>query len=81
MTADIINLNKARKAKARADKSAQAAMNRVSHGQSKAERSRLEAAEAQRQRALDGAQRCRDGEPKPPSGTHDDPDLDPGTVS
>ncbi len=38
MSAQIVNLNRARKAKARADKERQAAENRVRFGQTKAER-------------------------------------------
>jgi Domain of unknown function (DUF4169) len=38
MSADILSLSKARKAKARADKEAKAAGNRVLHGRTKAEK-------------------------------------------
>ena len=40
--AEIVNLNKARKAKARQDKTVQANANRALHGRSKAERARRE---------------------------------------
>ena len=57
MPADIVNLNKVRKAKARAEKAGEAAVNREKFGRSKAERARLAAEDARRQRELDGAQR------------------------
>lgn len=57
MAADVVNLNKARKAKARADKAAQAGINRVKFGRSKAEREHDEAEEARRLREIDGALR------------------------
>ena len=41
--AEIVNLRRARKARALADKEALAAENRVKHGRSKPERERLEA--------------------------------------
>lgn len=57
MPADIVNLNKVRKAKARAEKAGEAAVNRKKFGRSKAERARLAAEDARRQRELDGARR------------------------
>lgn len=55
--ADVVNLNQARKAKAKADDKARAAENRVRFGRSKAEKS-LEAARAEKlRRGLDGAKR------------------------
>lgn len=48
-----INLNKARKAKAKADKQQQAAENRVKFGRTKAEKQRDQLAEARAKRALD----------------------------
>lgn len=55
--AELINLNKARKAKARAEGKAQAAENRVRHGQSKGQTavSKLEAERARRE--LEGKKR------------------------
>lgn len=54
---EVLNLNKARKARARADKAAAAAANRIAHGRTKAERA-SDAAEAARHAAqLDGARR------------------------
>lgn len=55
MTAKIVNLRKARKAKARADKERTAAENRVVHGRSKAERQREASDKDRLQRELDGA--------------------------
>ncbi len=55
--ADVVNLNQARKAKAKADDKARAAENRVRFGRSKAEKS-VEAARAEKlKRDLDGAKR------------------------
>lgn len=66
MPADIVNLNKIRKAKARAEKAGKAAENREKFGRSKAERNKLAIEEAQRQRVLDGAQRPSPGIEVPP---------------
>ena len=55
--AEIVNLNKARKARAKADAEAQAAANRVKHGRSKADKAQDRAVEARRQALLDGAKR------------------------
>ena len=57
MSADIVNLNKARKAKARTEKKAQAAENRVRFGQSKAERVKRDAETELADRRLDGIKR------------------------
>lgn len=74
MSADIINLNRVRKAKVRAEKSAKAAANRAKFGRSKIEKAKIAVEEARRQRELEGAKRAIGP---------DDPecDLDPGTVS
>lgn len=48
-----VNLNKVRKARARADKRARADHNAVSHGRTKAEKTRDRADAAQAQRHLD----------------------------
>ena len=58
--AEIINLRKARKAKARAEKDAQAAEKRAKFGRPKHERSRSEAAKDLLDRKLD-AHRREDG--------------------
>lgn len=57
MSAEIVNLRKARKAKARGEKDRQAAENRVLHGRSKAERQRDAADKDRIRRELDGAHR------------------------
>jgi hypothetical protein len=55
--AEILNLNKARKAKAKTDDKARAAENRAKHGRSKIEKT-LDAARADKlRRDLDGAKR------------------------
>jgi len=55
--AEILNLNQARKAKAKTDAKAKAAENRARFGRTKADKA-LDAARADRlQRALDGAKR------------------------
>jgi hypothetical protein len=55
--AEILNLNKARKAKAKTDDKARAAENRAKHGRNKLEKT-LDAARADKlRRDLDGAKR------------------------
>lgn len=62
---EVVNLNQARKARAKAEKSQTAKANRILFGRSKTERS-TNRIEAERDRkALDGARR----EPDPPSDT------------
>jgi hypothetical protein len=58
--AEIINLRKARKAKARADKEAEAAENRAKFGQPKEERTQSEAAKELLDRKLDAHRRDDD---------------------
>jgi hypothetical protein len=55
--AEIVNLNRVRKAKARDAAEAQAAENRAKHGQTKAERARLAAEKAKRRAVTDGAKK------------------------
>ena len=55
--AEIINLNKARKAKARVDKSARADENRVRFGRTKAQKQADAAESAKVSRVLDDAKR------------------------
>ncbi len=55
--AEIINLRRARKAKSRADATAEADANRVRHGRTLAEREAEAAEEARRDHLLDGAKR------------------------
>ena len=57
MSAEIVNLRKARKVKERAEKERLAAENRVVHGRSKADRERDADAKARVRRELDGARR------------------------
>lgn len=57
MSAEIINLSKARKAKAKADKSAAASQNRFKFGRSKAEKALDKAQQDQVVRRLDQAKR------------------------
>lgn len=56
MTAEIINLRRARKARNRRDAEARAAENRVAFGRSKAERQATDAAKALERRRLDAMQ-------------------------
>jgi hypothetical protein len=55
--AEIVNLNRARKAKARDEARATAAANRIAHGRTKAERQAAKAEAERRTRELDGAKR------------------------
>jgi hypothetical protein len=55
--AEIVNLNRVKKARARQAAEANAAANRASHGRTKAEKAADRAAEARRARLLDGARR------------------------
>jgi len=53
--ADLINLNRARKTKAKAENSAEAVRNRLRFGQTKAQKENLRLEQARAARALDGA--------------------------
>lgn len=55
--AEIVNLNKARKARAKDEAEAKAAANRAKHGRSKAEKRSEAQADARRRALLDGAKR------------------------
>jgi hypothetical protein len=55
--AEIVNLNRARKAKARGEAQATAAANRIAHGRTKAEKQAAQAETERRARELDGAKR------------------------
>ena len=57
---EIVNLNKARKARARQDAQADAAANRAKHGRTKAERAKDAQAEARHKALLDGAKKEED---------------------
>ncbi len=79
MAADIVNLNKARKAKARVEKDRKAAENRLAFGRSKADRARHEAEAERRRRELDGARReADDGAGRDAPGHGRAADDDPG---
>ena len=60
--AEIVNLNRARKAKAKSEAEATAAANRVKHGRSKAEKANDRAAEARRHALLEGTKLTPPGE-------------------
>lgn len=75
MTAEIINLNKVRKARERADREREAHENRLKYGQSKAERSLVDAQQRKTQGELDGARRDDNGPAKEAD------DFDPSTAS
>jgi hypothetical protein len=55
----ILNLNKARKAKAKTERLAQAARNRAFHGQTKGDKAKARADSAAIDQTLDGARRDR----------------------
>ncbi len=55
--ADIINLRRARKAKAREDQQSQAQTNRLKHGRSKSEVRQVEAIRQKLDAVVDGARR------------------------
>jgi hypothetical protein len=57
MMAEIVNLNKARKAKARAEAGKEAETNRAKFGRTRAEREAEAAEQARRDALLDGAKR------------------------
>ncbi len=65
MPADLINLNKARKARVKAAAERQAALNRVRHGATTQERARLEQALDAADRKLDGMRIVARGEDAP----------------
>ncbi len=54
---DVVNLNRARKARAKAEAGARAAANRAKHGRTAAERENDARAGARRRALLDGAKR------------------------
>jgi benzoyl-CoA reductase/2-hydroxyglutaryl-CoA dehydratase subunit BcrC/BadD/HgdB len=75
MTAEIINLNKVRKARERADREREAHENRLKYGQSKSERTLVDAQQRKTQSDLEGARR----EGKGRAGDTDD--IDPSAAS
>jgi len=72
MSAEIINLSKFRKAKARAEKARLAAENRARRGQSKADRLRTTIEREREARQVDNSKLAA---------SDPDDDLDPGAVS
>ncbi len=75
MTAEIINLNKVRKARERADREREAHENRLKYGQSKSERGLADAQHRKSQSELDRARRDE-------TRTADDTDdIDPSNAS
>ncbi|HEV7264707.1 MAG TPA: DUF4169 family protein [Falsiroseomonas sp.] len=60
--AEIVNLNRVKKARTKAEATAQAAANRVKHGRDKAAKANDRAAAERRARLLDGAKRDPHGE-------------------
>lgn len=52
---EVVNLNKARKARAKAEAKATATENRAAHGRSRADRSLVETEQARADRLLDGS--------------------------
>lgn len=66
MTAEIINLRQARKAKARGEKEKRAAENRAKFGRPKVERVATEVDAERNRRTVDGARRDEPDEDKDP---------------
>ena len=58
--AEIVNLNRVKKAKVRTEAAAQAVANRAAHGRTRAEKARDAQAEAERNALLDGARKDPD---------------------
>ena len=87
MTAEIVNLKRVRKAKARAAKGATASVNRAAFGRTRADRESEAAKAALEARVLDGAHRTQPATAAnqgsfPSTASHSgDDDLDPGSVS
>jgi len=79
MSAEIVNLNKARKARERAEERRAADENRMRHGRTKAERRAEDSARVRHEQTVAGAERM----PPEPAPRLDDEhdDLDPGSVS
>jgi hypothetical protein len=69
----VVNLNRFRKAKAKADRAQRAEVNRRLHGRTKAERARDALQKQQLTRVVDGAKLDPPGAPEPP-------EEDPGSA-
>jgi len=74
MTAEIVNLNKVRKARERANRERDAQENRIKYGQTKSERNLFEARTRKWQGDLDASQRQ-------PDSIADDDDTGPSNAS
>lgn len=74
MTAEIVNLNKVRKARERANRERDAQENRIKYGQTKSERNLFEARTRKWQGDLDASRRQ-------PDGIADDEDTGPNNAS
>ena len=59
---EIVNLNRARKSRAKASQKAEAAANRVAHGRTKVEKQAASLDQARASRLLDGKKRDTPGE-------------------
>lgn len=70
---NVVNLNKFRKKKAKAERSKRAEVNRRLHGRTKAERARDELAKRQLTRQVDGARLEREGAPEVDDSTDREP--------
>jgi hypothetical protein len=73
MTAEIVNLNKVRKARERANRERDAQENRIKYGQPKSERNLFDARNRKWQHDLDGSRLTSDG--------FDDDDTGPSNAS
>jgi hypothetical protein len=73
MTAEIVNLNKVRKARERANREKDAQENRIKYGQTKSERNLFEARNRKWESDLDGSRRESEG--------FDDDDAGPSNAS
>lgn len=77
MTADIVNLNKFRKAREKAEDEKRAEQNRVRFGRTKTEKELSAQVERSKERALDGAQLT----PRGVAIDDDTVEIDPGSAS
>ncbi|HEY8376611.1 MAG TPA: DUF4169 family protein [Nannocystis sp.] len=73
---DVINLNRYRKAKARAEKERQAASNRIRHGRTRSEKATARREQERTAAELDGKRLDGSGEPRKPGPTAVLPDAD-----
>lgn len=71
MASNVVNLNRFRKKKQRADKAKQAEISRIRHGRTQAEKDRERAERARAERTIDGKR--LDPAPPPPEAEPDAP--------